>query len=52
MHSHGEDLQEIYQLRYGDFPKLVDVVIYPDSHEQVEVQYYRAYIFIDISLVS
>src|SRR3989338_1530334 len=36
MHSHGHSCQEIYQLRYGKFKRLVDVVIYPDSHDHVE----------------
>jgi alkyldihydroxyacetonephosphate synthase len=36
MHSHGATLQEVYLLRYGAFKKCVDVVIYPESHEQVE----------------
>ncbi|EFC42211.1 predicted protein [Naegleria gruberi] len=36
MHSHGHCCQEIYQLRYGKFKRLVDVVIYPDSHDHVE----------------
>lgn len=31
--SHGATLQEIFTLRHGEFPRLVDCVIYPDSHE-------------------
>lgn len=37
MHSHGEGPTEVYYLRYGDFPRVVDLIIYPDSHAQVEV---------------
>lgn len=36
MHSHGATLQEVFILRHGSFKRCVDVVIYPDSHEQVE----------------
>ena len=36
MHSHGESLEETFTLRYGNFKRVVDVVVYPDSHEQVE----------------
>lgn len=36
MHSHGHSLQEIFRLRYGTFNRVVDLVIYPDSHEHVE----------------
>lgn len=35
-HSHGHTLQEIYVLRNGKFPRIVDTVIYVSSHEQVE----------------
>jgi hypothetical protein len=38
MHSHGEGPLEVYYLRYGSFPRVVDVVVYPDSNEQVEVK--------------
>ena len=31
MHSHGESTEEMILLRYGEFKKLVDVVIYPES---------------------
>jgi hypothetical protein len=31
MHSHGEGPLEVYYLRYGEFPKVVDVIIYPES---------------------
>ena len=37
MHSHGATLQEVFILRHGQFKRTVDVVIYPESHEQVEV---------------
>jgi len=33
MHSHGASLEEIHLLRHGTFPRCVDVVIYPGSHE-------------------
>ena len=36
MHSHGASLREVFQLRYGRFPRYVDVVVYPISTEQVE----------------
>ena len=38
MHSHGATLQEVFILRHGSFKRVVDVVIYPESHEQVEVR--------------
>lgn len=34
-HSRGHCLQEIFQLRWGSFKRLVDVVIYPGCHEHV-----------------
>ena len=36
MHSHGATVREVFALRYGRFERYVDVVIYPNSHEQVE----------------
>ncbi|KAF0983696.1 hypothetical protein FDP41_007611 [Naegleria fowleri] len=36
LHSHGHTCQEIYQLRYGKFKRLVDMVIYPGSHDHVQ----------------
>jgi alkyldihydroxyacetonephosphate synthase len=33
MHSHGATLAEVYTLRHGKFPKVVDVVVYPDNQE-------------------
>ena len=36
MHSHGASLREVYALRYGRFERYVDVVVYPDTTEQVE----------------
>lgn len=40
MHSHGATLQEVFILRNGSFKRVVDVVVYPDNHEQVEVIHY------------
>jgi alkyldihydroxyacetonephosphate synthase len=37
MHSYGHTLQEMYMLKYGKFDRYCDVVLYPSSHEQVEV---------------
>ena len=37
MHSHGATLQEVFILRHGSFKRVADVVIYPESHDQVEV---------------
>ena len=36
MHSHGATLAEVFTLRHGVFPRCVDVIVYPDSHQQVE----------------
>ena len=36
MHSHGASLKEVYALRYSRFERYVDVVVYPDSTDQVE----------------
>lgn len=36
MHSHGATLAEVFTLRHGTFSRCVDVVIYPQTHEQVE----------------
>lgn len=36
LHSHGHTLQEIFTLRFSQFPRVVDLVVYPQSHEQVE----------------
>lgn len=38
MHSHGEGPEESYRLRYGSFERCVDVVVFPESNEQVEVK--------------
>ncbi len=38
MHSHGATLQEVFILRQGSFKRCVDVVIYPNSTEDVEVR--------------
>lgn len=35
MHSHGASLREIFALRYGKFERYVDVVVYPNSTDQV-----------------
>jgi hypothetical protein len=37
--SHGATLQEVFILRHGEFPRVVDCVLYPDSNEQVEVSF-------------
>jgi hypothetical protein len=37
MHGHGHTAQDIYRLRYSTFERIPDVVIWPGSHEQVEV---------------
>ena len=36
MHSHGATLAEVFTLRHGVFPRCVDVIVYPDNHQQVE----------------
>lgn len=36
-HSHGATLQEVFIIRHGEFLRTVDVVVYPISHDQVEV---------------
>jgi len=36
MASHGHTVQEIWALRFGKFSRIVDAVIYPESHEEVE----------------
>eukprot|EP01006_Ploeotia_vitrea_P036000 TRINITY_DN65957_c11_g2_i1.p2 TRINITY_DN65957_c11_g2~~TRINITY_DN65957_c11_g2_i1.p2 ORF type:complete len:546 (+),score=296.86 TRINITY_DN65957_c11_g2_i1:186-1823(+) len=36
-HGHGHTCQEIWELRYGKFPRVPDMVLYPGSHEDVEV---------------
>lgn len=35
MHSHGASLREIFNLRYDRFAKYIDVVVYPNDHEEV-----------------
>jgi alkyldihydroxyacetonephosphate synthase len=35
-HSHGHTAQEIYELRYGSLKRLVDCVVWPGKHEDVE----------------
>lgn len=36
-HSRGHSMQEIYILRNGQFKRVVDMVVWPGSHEDVEV---------------
>ena len=33
--SHGHTVQEIYALRFGKLDRVVDAVVYPESHEEV-----------------
>ena len=35
-HSHGHCLQELFAIRHGKLDRVVDVVAYPTTHEQVE----------------
>jgi len=35
MHSYGHTLQEMFKLKYGKFDRYCDVVVYPNSTEQV-----------------
>ncbi len=35
MHSHGASAREVFALRFGRFERYVDVVVYPNSTEQV-----------------
>eukprot|EP00347_Sterkiella_histriomuscorum_P018793 403344151 len=36
MHSHGQTIKDTFTLRYGNFVRCVDVVLYPLTHEQTE----------------
>lgn len=45
MHSHGEGPTEVYMLKYGTFPRAVDVIIYPESQDQVEVNLSYSFTF-------
>jgi alkyldihydroxyacetonephosphate synthase len=36
MHSHGATVQEVWQLRYGKIPRVVDMVVYPNQTSDVE----------------
>lgn len=36
MHSHGASAREVFALRFGRFERYVDVVVYPNSTEQVQ----------------
>lgn len=35
-HSHGQTLEELYELRYGKITEFVDLVLWPNSHAGVE----------------
>ena len=35
-HAHGHTCQEIFELRFGSFKRVPDVVVYPGSHAHVE----------------
>lgn len=35
-HSHGHTMQEVYALRHGQLDRVVDCVVYINSHEQAE----------------
>lgn len=35
-HAHGHSMQEIYELRFGKLERVPDLVVYPESHLQVE----------------
>jgi len=35
-HSHGHTMQEVYALRHGQLERVVDCVVYINSHEQAE----------------
>ena len=37
MHSHGACVQEIWQLRNTKIPKVIDMVVYPNTTEDVEL---------------
>lgn len=37
VHSHGDTLLEIFTVRHGTFKRFADLVLYPGSHEHVEV---------------
>jgi alkyldihydroxyacetonephosphate synthase len=36
-HGHGHTCQEVYNLRYGTFARVPDTVVWPRSHEDVQV---------------
>ena len=36
-HAHGHTAQDIHRLRYGTFERIPDGVVWPGSHEDVEV---------------
>jgi len=35
-HAHGHTSQEIYALKFGNFKRVPDMVVWPESHKQVE----------------
>lgn len=35
LRAHGHTLHEIFQLRTGNFPRMPDVVVWPEKHEEV-----------------
>lgn len=35
-HAHGHTCQEVYALRFGEFARIPDLVVWPGSHEHVE----------------
>ncbi len=36
-HSHGHSLQELFMIRHSKLPRCVDLVVYVNSHAQVEL---------------
>lgn len=38
VHSHGDTLLEIFTVRHGTFKRFADLVLYPGSHDHVEVR--------------
>eukprot|EP00921_Rhytidocystis_pertsovi_P021651 GHVQ01034574.1.p1 GENE.GHVQ01034574.1~~GHVQ01034574.1.p1 ORF type:complete len:808 (+),score=94.83 GHVQ01034574.1:163-2586(+) len=36
-HTHGHTVEEIFTLRYGSFDRVPDAVVYPKTHEEVEI---------------
>jgi alkyldihydroxyacetonephosphate synthase len=52
-HSCGATIQEVFILRHGKFKRTVDVIIFPDNTDQVEVSLilFSDY-FIELSCIS